>query len=73
MSEYEVLRDTWGTAAERHQTHRPRLYRGADGIYRCPECDPPGLWALPVERLRLAVDGHAYRRRQKNRVKRRRR
>ncbi len=40
MTEYEALREAWVAGLERHESHRPRLYRGADGIYRCPECEP---------------------------------
>ena len=50
-AEHEGLETAFLVAIENHKMHRPRLYRGADGIYRCPECDPPGLWWWLVARL----------------------
>jgi hypothetical protein len=40
MSGESVLREAFVAAVARHEQHRPRLYQGRDGIYRCPECQP---------------------------------
>lgn len=73
MDEYAELEAAFLAAVEAHETHPPRLYRGRDGIWRCPACDPPGLRERIVNLLASWVANAAYRQRQKNRVKRRRR
>lgn len=57
MTEYEELKAAFLAGVEAHKAHRPRLYRGRDGIWRCPDCDPPSL------RERLANLAWKWRRR----------
>lgn len=54
MSETEarLLGEAIRAGIERHKTHRPRLYRGTDGIWRCPDCEPPSLWQRLTTRWR---------------------
>lgn len=66
MSEYEALRESWVAGVKRHEAHRPRLYRDADGIYRCPECEP----RVGAFRLTVRAVAEWW---QRNRAKRRRR
>lgn len=62
MSEYEALKAAFIAGVEAHKTHRPRLYRGADGIYRCPDCDPPGPVRTVVAWWERTVDAVRERR-----------
>jgi len=54
MSEYEALREAWESAMVRHRTHRSALWLGANGVYRCPQCDPPTLRERVLAVLRWA-------------------
>jgi hypothetical protein len=43
VTEYGELKAAVVAGVEAHRSHLPRLFRGRDGIWRCPACDPPGL------------------------------
>lgn len=60
---FTQLKAAYAAAVEAHKTHRPRLYRGADGIYRCPQCDPPSLRERMATWWERAVDAVRGRRR----------
>jgi hypothetical protein len=42
-AETRLLGEAIRAGIERHRWHQPNLYRGADNIWRCPECEPPTL------------------------------
>ncbi len=61
--EMAFLREAYLAGVEAHKSHRPRLYRGADGMYRCTECYPPGVVRAVAWWWERAVDAVRERRR----------